>query len=708
MRISVVVPAYRRPRQLSDCLQGLQAQSRPADELIVGRRRDDEASAAVVADHVNEAREVIVDEPGVVSAIAAGFQASTGDVIALTDDDAVPRPDWVDRIVRHFADPTVGVLGGRDVLGGAAAGYAADDLDVRLVTSWGKLVSNHHTGGGESRDVDVLKGMNLAVRRAAAAIPARMRGRGAQPHWEVPVCLWARARGWRVVYDPQLLVDHYPGERPAGDRRGDASPDDVAAEAYNLVVGILSHRPELTWRRAAYGLLIGDHAVPGAARAAWALVRRDWKDVRRLSPSLAGQFAALRDVRTGEAPPTLPLEPSEDPVRVTLVAHDIHNNGGMELAMAELIRRAGHRVAFTVVSSHIAPSLRRRIVRWKRVPVPRRPFPLRFALFYALGGLRVRRLDGELVHTCGAIVPNRVDLATVHLCHAGVVAATGRLAPSEGSMARRLNTALTRYIGVVTERWTYGRARARTLAVVSPELGREVLASYAAARVVVTPNGVDLARFGPDPAVRAAVRCRHAVPDDELLALFVGGDWSRKGIRASIEAVAIADLNGVALRLWVIGAGDEPRYRALARDLGVDDRIVFFGPRADTETYYRAADVFVLPSLYETFSLAAHEAAAAGLPVISTPVSGVSGLVGSDDAGILVAPTAGSVAEALERLSRDPLLRQRLGEEGRRRVSRRTWEASVDDVVDVYRTLLGPLDPSPTAGSYALHTGGSA
>ena len=113
----------------------------------------------------------------------------------------------------------------------------------------------------------------------------------------------------------------------------------------------------------------------------------------------------------------------------------------------------------------------------------------------------------------------------------------------------------------------------------------------------------------------------------------MGGDWSRKGLRAAVEAVATPTRNGVALRLWVVGPGDEPRYRALAGSLGVGDRVAFFGPRADTETYYRAADVFVLPSLYETFSLAAHEAAAAGLPVVGTPVSGVSGLVGARRGG---------------------------------------------------------------------------
>ena len=71
-------------------------------------------------------------------------------------------------------------------------------------------------------------------------------------------------------------------------------------------------------------------------------------------------------------------------------------------------------------------------------------------------------------------------------------------------------------------------------------------------------------------------------------------------------------------------------------------------------------------------------------------------------------PTADSVADALMRLAGDPVLRRRLGEEGRRRVSRHTWEASVDDVVDVYRTLAGPPDGVPKVAALALDGGGTA
>jgi glycosyltransferase involved in cell wall biosynthesis len=695
--VSVVIPSYRRPDRLRECLRGLAAQLRQADEVVVVRRCDDEATRAVLIAHAGRVREVVVSGPGLVAAMHAGLRAATSEVVAFTDDDAVPRPDWVARIAEHFTDPALGVLGGRDALGGQDPPPGQARRDVGRINRWGRVVGNHHLGTGGVRDVDVVKGVNLAVRRRAAAIPLALRGAGAQPHSEVAMCGWAAARGWRIAYDSDLVVDHYPAVRPAGDRRTSRRPTDVAAEAYNLVAALLGERDGLAWRRAAYGLLVGDRSVPGLARAAYALVRGGREPARALLPSLAGQAAALRDHLRGRRLAMAPVEPAEQPIRVTLVAHDVHDAGGMERALAELVRRVGPRAAVTVVSARLAPELRSRVVGWKRVPVPGRPFPVRFAAFYALAGLRLLRLrgPGRLVHTCGAIVPNRVDVATVHLCHAGLVTATGRLTPSDGSLPRRLNTALTRAVSILAERWTYGRPRTRALAVVSPGLRREVLAHYAVPPVFLTPNGVDASRFSPDAAVRARVRRENSVASGEVVAVFVGGDWARKGLVTAIDGLAHAAGDGVPVRLWVVGPGDEGRYRARADRLGVGHLVTFFGRRPDTETFYRAADLLLLPTQYETFSLVAHEAAAAGLPVVVTGVSGAVDLVGRDEAGILVERTPESVAAALTRLARDPGLRRRLGEEGRRRVSARTWDASVDEVVGVYRDLLRPGQAAP-------------
>src|SRR5205823_5729238 len=74
--------------------------------------------------------------------------------------------------------------------------------------------------------------------------------------------------------------------------------------------------------------------------------------------------------------------------RIALVAHDVHDRGGMERALAELLRRGADRVDFVVIASSLAEDLRP-LAEWRRVPLPRRPFPLKFVCFFVLGAVRL-------------------------------------------------------------------------------------------------------------------------------------------------------------------------------------------------------------------------------------------------------------------------------------------------------------------------------
>jgi glycosyltransferase involved in cell wall biosynthesis len=291
MTVSVIIPTYRRPRYLEHCLSALAEQHRPADEVLVVIRKDDEESGTVVG-QAPDARSVVVDEPGVLAAMAAGVRAATGHILIFVDDDVRARPRWLECLIPHFADAGVGAVGGRDViLRPAQAGPST--TDVGRVTRWGRVIGNHHLGEGPPRDVEVLKGANMAFRRSALALPIGLRGEGAQVNYEVPTCIWAAERGWRLVYDPGALVDHDAGPRFDADQRDDPSPSAIRDASFNLVAGLIATRPRLLWRRAAYGLLIGDGATPGLARALAGVVERDRSVLRALGPSLAGQASAL-------------------------------------------------------------------------------------------------------------------------------------------------------------------------------------------------------------------------------------------------------------------------------------------------------------------------------------------------------------------------------------------------------------------------------
>jgi glycosyltransferase involved in cell wall biosynthesis len=363
------------------------------------------------------------------------------------------------------------------------------------------------------------------------------------------------------------------------------------------------------------------------------------------------------------------------PLDVVIVANDIGPVGGMERQLTELatgLARRGHAVEIVARTCELPPDVR---VRWRRVRVPGRPFAIAYPLFLLVALLRTPRRPGALVHSTGALLLRRHDVCTVHLCHRALAHQRGLVRASRDSLPFRLNAKLA---GVLA-RWAEGRViggrLARRVVGVSEGVSREVRDEYPAAAPMTTtiPNGVDTARF--HPAEERAPGRR---------AIFVGGEWERKGLRHAIEALAHAP--GWTLR--VVGPGDHDAYGRLAVAAGVADRVDFLGPRTDVEELYRECDAFVFPSAYETFSLVTYEAAASGLPLLSTRVSGIEDVLRDGENGWFVERDGESIGRRLvqlEGLAPDALGQMRAA--ARESVLGYSWEA----VVDAYEKLYAEL-----------------
>jgi glycosyltransferase involved in cell wall biosynthesis len=291
--IAVVVPSYRRPELLRRCLGALAAQAVQPDDIVVVLRPDDAETAEIVAGWPR-VRGVHVQETGVVAALRTGIAATTADVIAFTDDDAAPRPDWIAALRNHLDDATIGAIGGRDLVDYPGEDGPLTEL-VGVMKGWGRVVGHHHLGCGPPRDVDVLKGVNMAFRRSALAMPMSLRGAGAQVDWELACCLWATNRGWRLVYDPCVVVDHAVGPRVDAGPRHKLDARAISDAAYNRLAILLTLRPRVGAQRCGFGIAVGDRTAPGLLRAAVALARRENGVAASLLPSLRGQFAALID-----------------------------------------------------------------------------------------------------------------------------------------------------------------------------------------------------------------------------------------------------------------------------------------------------------------------------------------------------------------------------------------------------------------------------
>jgi glycosyltransferase involved in cell wall biosynthesis len=128
---------------------------------------------------------------------------------------------------------------------------------------------------------------------------------------------------------------------------------------------------------------------------------------------------------------------------------------------------------------------------------------------------------------------------------------------------------------------------------------------------------------------------------------------------------------------------------------GIPTRVRFFGWQADPSRFYKASDIFVLPSRYEADPLVALEAAACSLPVVATAVNGVVELLGDNQAGMIIERDRDDLARALAALAVNADLRRTLGAEGRKRVqSRGGWDQVADRLGQQLEELAATSRPS--------------
>lgn len=250
MNITVLIPTYRRQKDLIRCLEALQKQARPPDEvLVVARDTDTETWALLEAFNLDllPLRTVMVSVPGVVVAMNTGLDVAQGDIIAFTDDDAAPHIDWLARIETHFlSDDCVGGVGGRDWMYEGTQLVDGASKVVGQLQWFGRVIGRHHLGVGEPREVDVLKGVNMSYRRTAIAdlrFDERMRGTGAQVHFEIAFSLTLKRAGWKLIYDPMVAVDHYRGQRFDEDQRHQFNDIAFTNMVHNETLALLEHLP---------------------------------------------------------------------------------------------------------------------------------------------------------------------------------------------------------------------------------------------------------------------------------------------------------------------------------------------------------------------------------------------------------------------------------------------------------------------------------
>ncbi len=158
---------------------------------------------------------------------------------------------------------------------------------------------------------------------------------------------------------------------------------------------------------------------------------------------------------------------------------------------------------------------------------------------------------------------------------------------------------------------------------------------YPAERIRVIYNGVDRGRFFPGMRDRESdVHRELGLSAAQRLILFVGSGFARKGLAYVIRA--LAELPDRQAQLLVVGGGRRRGYEDLAQRLGVGPRVLFRGPQAEVEKYYRAAAVVALPTLYDPASNVVLEALACGAPVVTSRANGAAEFISPKENGSIL------------------------------------------------------------------------
>ena len=393
-------------------------------------------------------------------------------------------------------------------------------------------------------------------------------------------------------------------------------------------------------------------------------------------------------------------------LKIAFIAHHVNFEAGPATVTAHLVERLceDHQVS---VFSNTINGIDLLKVKHYKVPELRCAKSLAHITFLISSTLLLaalsllRKTDFDIIHSTGYDSAFSSNVITSHFCEkeglrlekANIIEVPHK---SAWQKLKALDHRIYRRLAAFVEGLTFGHNSPKACIVVSQSMKREFVCHYgdAAESIIVIPNGVDTLRFHPINRLlyRGQIRQEHGVSRSDLVLMFAGGDWERKGVLHIMEALSLVQRPDV--KLFICGSGDEKFYGQLAELKRVRDRIIFVPHSSNLWEYYAASDIFVLPTIYEPFGLVIVEAMASGLPVITSRVAGAADIIIDGVNGLLLrAPSdVNGLAAKIELLLSNAGLRKTMGERARETAEKFSWDQVAQKTVEVYNTVLNRPD----------------
>jgi glycosyltransferase involved in cell wall biosynthesis len=372
------------------------------------------------------------------------------------------------------------------------------------------------------------------------------------------------------------------------------------------------------------------------------------------------------------------------PLRIAIATPAVVKSGdGQGRVNYEIARGAadrGHHV--TLLAMAIDDDLTGDRFRWIHLRshgIPSHSFRSQIAGFYGSRWLAAHRGAFDIVQGNGSFTISDTDVNTAHFVH-------GAWLKSPYHTMRVRPGLFGTYHGALTRLCAYQEAlafrRSRSIVALSGLVRRELESTGVdPEKIHVISNGVDCDAFYPGSEDRGEL----GLPRDRFLALFAG---EMATPRKNMETILRALRSAPDVHLVAVGSLHANPYPAMARELGVADRVTFLGFRSDLPRIMRAVDAFVFPSRYDTFALVVLEAMASGLPVVTAATVGAAELAAEAGCTVLSDPDdVAALAVELHELASNLERTKALATASRAVASRYSWKRMTEQYLDMYERL---------------------
>lgn len=382
-------------------------------------------------------------------------------------------------------------------------------------------------------------------------------------------------------------------------------------------------------------------------------------------------------------------------LKIAIVAHNIIKRDGQGRVNYELVKYlTGHGHEVHLYANRVDPYLvtSRRIV-YHHIPIfMEKPNLIKGIIFLLVTSWTIWKTDYDIVHLNGAVSLARYDINTCHLCHSAWAEVSDEISQEKG-LIKIYHWLYTRF-NVWLERIVYHKRKGLVIAV-SKKVKMELIdkAGVSKKRIRVIPNGVNIPKF----SARDRSGCREFIirefnlEEKDFVLLFAGDiRTNRKGLGYLLKS--LKDLGSYKVKLLVAGDNRRSPFVERVREDGLSDKVKFIGFRNDLHKIFKGAQVFVFPTIYDSWSAVVLQAMASGLPTItSTPAyCGASELINDMENGVLLNNPTDSIEirEKIELLISDKELREKIGRNARRTAENFSWTKMTEEYEKVYFEVL--------------------